>query len=278
VETVPKQDILVVIDNTASVPRRLGVVAALGKQVDIRITGAFMTGLPGAVAFSDLNGWAVMVDAYMKAQNDEAVRTEAAFRSEIGRLKLDGEWLFREADLTEGITALARLHDLVVLGQPDSKAMGPGLRPEEVVLAAGRPVLVIPYVGEFATLGHNILVAWSGTRESARALHDAMFLLERAETVTVLEVDRPDTEGGASDLAAADVVAALKRRGIAAKAETTVSDGTPIADIILSLAADLTADLVVMGAWGHSRLREFVLGGVSRGILQEMTVPVLMSH
>jgi nucleotide-binding universal stress UspA family protein len=94
----------------------------------------------------------------------------------------------------------------------------------------------------------------------------------------VLEIDPPGSEGGIPDLSAADVVAALRRRGVAAKAESTVSDGTPVADIVLSLAADLTADLVVMGAWGHSRLREFVLGGASRGVLQEMTVPVLMSH
>ena len=75
-----------------------------------------------------------------------------------------------------------------------------------------------------------------------------------------------------------NLAGALKRRGVAAKVETTVSDGTPVADIMLSTAADLTADLIVMGAWAHSRLREFVLGGASRGIMQEMTVPVLMSH
>jgi nucleotide-binding universal stress UspA family protein len=272
------QDVLVVIDTVASIPRRLKLVAALAKQADIRITGAFVTGLPGAAAFADLQGWAVMVDAYMTSQRDEAAKAEAAFRGEMGRLKLTGEWLFREADLTESVTTLARLHDLVVLGQPEPSAPVIGLRPEEVVLAAGRPVLVIPYAGDFSEVGNRVLVAWSGTRESARALYDAMFLIERAEAVTVLEVDRPGGDGGAADLSAADVVAALKRRGIAAKAEATVSDGTPVADIILSLAADLSADLVVMGAWGHSRLREFILGGVSRGILQEMTVPVLMSH
>ena len=272
------QDVLVVIDTVASIPRRLKLVAALAKQADIRITGAFVTGLPGSAAFADLQGWAVMVDAYMTSQRDEAAKAEAAFRSEMGQLKLAGEWLFREADLTESVTTLARLHDLVVLGQPEPSAPVIALRPEEVVLAAGRPVLVIPYAGDFSEIGSHVLVAWSGTRESARALHDAMFLIERAETVTVLEVDRPGSDGGAADLSAADVVAALKRRGIAAKVEATVSDGTPVADIILSLAADLSADLVVMGAWGHSRLREFVLGGVSRGILKEMTVPVLMSH
>jgi nucleotide-binding universal stress UspA family protein len=272
------QDVLVVIDTVASIPRRLKLVAALAKQADIRITGAFVTGLPGSAAFADLQGWAVMVDAYMTSQRDEAAKAEAAFRSEMGQLKLAGEWLFREADLTESVTTLARLHDLVVLGQPEPSEPVIALRPEEVVLAAGRPVLVIPYAGDFSEIGRHVIVAWSGTRESARALHDAMFLIERAETVTILEVDRPGSDGGAADLSAADVVAALKRRGITAKAEATVSDGTPVADIILSLAADLSADLVVMGAWGHSRLREFVLGGVSRGILKEMTVPVLMSH
>jgi nucleotide-binding universal stress UspA family protein len=277
-EKAMAQDVLVVIDTEASIVRRMKVVAALGKQADIRVTGAFVTGLPASAAFADVSGWAVMVDAYMTSQRDEAARAEATFRRELSRLNLAGDWLSREADLTEGITALARLHDLVVLGQPEPAGLATGLRPEELVLAAGRPVLVIPYVGDFTEVGRNILVAWSGTRESARALHDAMFLIERAAAVTVLEVDRPGSEGGAADLAASDVVAALQRRGIAAKAEITVSDGTPVADIILSLAADLTADLVVMGAWGHSRLREFVLGGVSRGILKEMTVPVLMSH
>jgi nucleotide-binding universal stress UspA family protein len=164
------------------------------------------------------------------------------------------------------------------MGQPDPDAGTNGLRPGEVVLAAGTPALLVPYAGEFAELGRRVLIAWNGTREAARALHDAMLLIEGAEAVTVLEIDPPDDDEGDPDLRASHVIAALKRRGVAAKAETTVSDGTPVADIILSLAADLTADLVVMGAWGHSRLREFVLGGASRGILKEMTVPVLMSH
>src|SRR5271168_5391767 len=113
------QDVLVVIDTVASIPRRLKLVAALAKQADIRITGAFVTGLLGSAAFADLQGWAVMVDAYMTSQRDEAAKAEAAFRGEMGRLKLAGEWLFREADLTESVTTLARLHDLVVLGQPE---------------------------------------------------------------------------------------------------------------------------------------------------------------
>jgi nucleotide-binding universal stress UspA family protein len=275
---MPGQDILAVIDNEASVKRRLAPIAALAKRIDVRLTGLYVTGLPTTQAFADLGGWAQLLDAYMTAQRAEALKAERAFREEIARLKLAGEWYCRETDMTEGAIGLARLHDLVVMGQPNPDIASNGLRPGDVVLGAGRPALMVPYAGDFAELGRRILVAWNGTREAARALHDAMFLIEGAEAVTVLEVDPPDVEEGSPDLRVPHVVAALKRHGVAAKGETTVSDGTPVADIILSLAADLDADLIVMGAWGHSRLREFVLGGASRRIFDEMTVPVLMSH
>jgi nucleotide-binding universal stress UspA family protein len=275
---MPSQDILVVIDNEASVARRLAPIAALAKRVDSRLTGMYVTGLPATQAFADLDGWAQLLDAYLTAQRAEALKAEHAFRQEIGRLNLPGDWHCREADMTEGVIDLARLHDLVVMGQSNPDALANGLRPGEVVMAAGRPALIVPYAGEFVELGRHILVAWNGTREAARALHDAMFLIEGAEAVTVLEIDPPAAADVNPGLRARHVVDALARRGVAAKAETTVSGGTPVADIILSMAADLTADLVVMGAWGHSRLSEYVFGGASRGVLSEMTVPVLMSH
>ncbi|HWB50671.1 MAG TPA: universal stress protein [Stellaceae bacterium] len=274
---MPGQDILVVIDSEAAVGRLLAPLAALARRSRIRLTGLFVTGMPATQAFADLDGWAQLVDAYMTARRAEALQVERSFRQELGRLKLTGDWHCREADLTEGVVALARLHDLVVMGQPEPEAAPSGLRPAEVVLAAGTAGLLVPYAGAFNELGQRILVAWNGTREAARALHDAMFLIDGAAAVTVLEVD-PDTSSWSSDLRAGHVVDMLRRRGVAATAQTAVSDGTPIADVILSAAADATADLLVMGAWGHSRLREYVMGGASRGILTEMTVPVLMSH
>jgi nucleotide-binding universal stress UspA family protein len=274
---MPGRDILLVVDNEAGVARLLEPLAALAKRIELRLTGLFATGLPAAEAFADLDGWAQLVDAYMTARRADGQKAEQAFRRESARLKLAGDWHCRETDATEGVIGLARLHDLVVMGQPEPDAPGNGVRPTEVVLAAGRPALLVPYAGAFPEIGRRVLIAWNGTREAARSLHDAMFLIESAETVTVLEVD--PVEGDiAPDRRASQVVEALRRRGVAAAAETTISDGTPIADIILSRAADLTADLVVMGAWGHSRLREYVMGGASRGIFAEMTVPVLMSH
>jgi len=140
-------------------------------------------------------------------------------------------------------------------------------------------VLVVPYAGEFADLGRHVLVAWSGSREAARALHDAQFLLAGAATVTVMEIDPPAPGVAAPAASAAQVAAALSRRGIAAKPESETTSGEiDVEDLLLSRASDLGADLLVMGAYGHSRLREFVLGGVSRGIFRHMTLPVLMAH
>jgi len=275
---MPSQDILVVIDSEAGVERRLALVGALAKCAEIRVTGMYVSGVPATLAFADLDGWAQLYDAFITAQRAEAMRAERAFRAALARLSLPGDWHYRESDMTEGVIAMARLHDLVVMGQPDPDAIPSGLRPGEVALAAGRPALIIPYAGEFAEIGRHVLVAWNGSREAARALHDAMFLIDGAEAVTVLEIDPAEGADGDPELRASHVVAALARRGVAAKAETMVSAGVPIAEMILSVAADRTADLIVMGAWGHSRLREFVMGGASRGILQAMAVPVLMSH
>lgn len=276
---MPGKDILVVIDNAASAPRRLAPAAALAKRFEARLTGFFATGLPAATSFGDLASGAQLVDAFMAAQRDEGLKTEAAFRQELGKLQLNGDWLSREADITESVISAGRLFDLVVLGQTDPGGDSPVPRvlPEDVVQQLGRPVLVVPYIGDFTTFDH-VMIAWNGTREAARALHDAMFIIERADAVTVIEVDAPAGADALPSHLAADVVAALKRRGVEAAAEPTVTDGTPVADIILSRAADLTADLIVMGAYSHSRLRELVLGGVSRSFLQEMTIPVLMSH
>jgi nucleotide-binding universal stress UspA family protein len=274
-------DILVVIENAAAVPQRLAPAAAIATRCGARLTGFFASGFPVTAAYGDVSGWEQLVDAYLEAQRREAAAAGAAFRQALTRDKLADDWIFRESDETGSAIAEAALYDFVVVGQPNPNAGltgAIGLRPEEIVLGCGRPVLVVPYAGEFPDVGREIVVAWNGRREATRALHDAMFLLPEAESVTLIEIDPPAAGAEAPAASAAQVAAALTRRGIAAKAETETAGDIGVSDLLLSRAADLDADLIVMGAYGHSRMREFVLGGVSRDIFRHMTVPVLMSH
>ncbi len=275
------REILVAVDTAATAAQRVAPAAALAAAFGARLTGFFATGYPISTAYGDLSGWAQLVDAYMEAQRAEASAAEAAFRQELARLKLTGDWVFREAESTESVTAAAALFDLVVIGQPnpDAEQGGSfGLRPEELVLGGGRPVLIVPYAGSFAEIGRRVIIGWSRRREAVRAMHDAMPLLERAEAVTVIEVDPPAPVPGESVVLAENIAEGLVRRGIAATAESEASGGLAVDDALLSRAADLGADLLVMGAYGHSRLREYVLGGVSRGIFPQVTIPVLMAH
>jgi nucleotide-binding universal stress UspA family protein len=275
------RDILVVVENAAGVAPRLAAATAVAGGEGVRVTGLYATGYPISASYGDLAGWTQLVDAYMTAQRDEGTRAEAVFRQELAARKLDGEWLYREDDATMSATALGALYDLVVTGQPNPDAAPGdlvGVQPEQIVLGSGRPVLVVPYAGNFPTIGKRVIVAWNGSRESTRALHDAMPLLEKAEVVTILEIDPSPEVAGVTRVAAADIAEALGRRGIAASPETETSGDISVDELLLSRAADRSADLLVMGGYGHSRLREFVMGGVSRGIFQHMTVPVLVSH
>ncbi len=173
----------------------------------------------------------------------------------------------------------ARHADIAILGQndPDHPPVAPHLS-ESVLLGAGRPVIVVPYAGSFDTVCGTVLVAWNTTREAARALNDAMPILARAKKVTVLSINPPSGEMGRPVWPGADISLHLARHGATAEASSTVSGDIDAGNTILSRAADFGADLIVMGGYGHSRQREFLLGGVTRTLLQHMTVPVLMSH
>ena len=145
-----------------------------------------------------------------------------------------------------------------------------------MVLAAGRPALVIPYIGAGETLGERVLVAWDGGREAARAVNDALPLLERAASVGVLVIN--PSRGGHGEQPGADIALHLARHGISVDAEHLEARDISTGNALLSRLADQNIDVLVMGAYGHSRLREMVLGGVTRQVFQSMTVPVLMSH
>ena len=184
--------------------------------------------------------------------------------------------------MAEVLALHARYADLTVLGQPDPENDRDGAGMEavftHVLMTAGRPVLAVPHSGTFERIGERVLVAWNASREATRAVNDALPLLRMASKVTVLAIDPKHGIDGHGDVPAADICLHLARHGVKAEAAHTVAKGMGDGDVLLSYAADLGADTIVCGGYGHSRIREMVFGGVTRALLEEMTVPVFISH
>jgi nucleotide-binding universal stress UspA family protein len=180
------------------------------------------------------------------------------------------------ADPAEMFGRVARRFDLAVVGQAEPRKSTPApLVIEAALFETGRPALVVPYIQKGGVKLDRVMVCWDGSRSAARAASDAMPFLERAGTVEVVIV----TEHGESDeTPGADIAQHLARHGLAVEVKQIVAPDAKTADVLLSHAADTAADLLVLGGYGHSRLREFILGGVTRSILEAMTVPTLMSH
>jgi nucleotide-binding universal stress UspA family protein len=176
----------------------------------------------------------------------------------------------------------ARVADLAIVGQHnprDPESFVAEQFVENVVLASGRPVLVVPYAGQFRSIASHVLIAWDGSREATRALHDAVPFLTRAKQVTVLTVNSLNGEPPMSRIPGSDIAAVISRYGANVRTdEVEGAKNISIGETILSRAADLDSDFLVMGCYGHSRWRELILGGATRSILRSMTVPVLMSH
>jgi nucleotide-binding universal stress UspA family protein len=190
------------------------------------------------------------------------------------------EWRESRADALQALTLQARYADLVIIGQQNEEwPSGVSTELERALpLATGRPVLVVPYAFEQRELAKRVMVAWDASREAARAVRDALPLLARASQVHVVTVDARSTAEGHGEEPGADIALFLARHGVKVTVSRQDSAGVDVGNVLLSRAADLQSDLIVSGAWGHSRLQEFVLGGVTRTMLSSMTVPVFMSH
>ncbi len=190
------------------------------------------------------------------------------------------EWRASESDALGAVSLHARYADLVVIGQQNVEWPSGIERDFErsLPLAVGRPVLVVPYAFERRPVAHRVLVAWNASREAARAMSDALPLLKRAAHVHVVAFQPAKSGAAHGEEPGADIALYLTRHGVKVTASSYGDSDVDVGNQLLSRAFDLSADLIVMGAWGHSRVREFILGGVTRTLLESMTVPVLMSH
>jgi nucleotide-binding universal stress UspA family protein len=270
--------ILVHLDHEPACAVRTGIALRLAREHGSRLIGLAPTGsvqIPIDVASSLFEpGYAIASGHYLRTRADGAcaefeARAKAAGVSSV-ELRVD------EADHAESVIEHAYGADLVIVGQTDYDApLGVVNRdlPERVVLGGGRPVLVVPFAGRFETLGATVLVAWNESREAARAFSDALPMLQRAGKVILLTQRQADEPEPSLDA----LLSWFARHSVHPQPAHEVSD-LGFGDLLLSRAADMSVDLIVMGCYGHSRLTERVLGGATRSLLRQMTVPVLMSH
>jgi nucleotide-binding universal stress UspA family protein len=218
--------------------------------------------------------------AWRKAA-DEAATSNARRRFEAISAKRDLSAEFRvirRGGPDEDIT-LSSLHsDLVVIGQRELQELKGYASPEKLLLSSGSPILVIPSGWKSESIGNKILVGWNASREARRAVADALPFLVAASSVTLLVVDSNERADRHGEEPGADIALYLARHGARVEVEQLSSRGSPVADIILSYAADHGADLIVIGAYSHARSVEMVFGGVTRTLLREASIPVLMSR
>jgi nucleotide-binding universal stress UspA family protein len=274
--------ILVDVDESRHVDARIAVAAHLANAENAHLIGAAMTGvsrfLYQSMAFKPADPSTAPYLERMQQRAHRALEKFDSIARGIGVASFERRLVDDEA--AGGLSLQGRYADLVVIGQHDPDEPHPTINsylPEYVVMNCGCPALVIPYTSARERIGDRVLIAWNASMEATRAVHSAIPLLRLAKTVEVAvfnaeaEVDAHGRQPGA------DIALYLARHGIKVDVitEKTESD---VGNALLSLAANLSSDLLVMGCYGHARFREILLGGVSRTIFDSMTLPVVTSH
>lgn len=273
------KDILVSLSTSSDRDAARDYAISVTRAFEAHLTGlafAYQPVIPGTV----FDGSVVSVIAQYLADNRKAALTaKNKFEAAVKDAGVLGEARVTEAGMADAAAIFgntARHFDLSVVGQarPESEI------PEELIIqsalfGSGRPVLVVPYIQQTGLKLDRVMVCWDGSRNSARAIADAMPVLKRAGAIDVVTVEPRERR---NELAGLEIAQHLARHGLKVELKPLVAPDTDVPNTILSYAADSSTDFIVMGGYGHSRLREFILGGATRGMLQSMTVPTLMAH
>lgn len=279
---MPYKTLLVHADHSRHAATRIRIAADIALADNAHLIGAAMSGISRFVyQDSTVGSIGPIVAEHVALLNQRAREALAEFEAIATEMKVASFEPRLVDDEPEGGLALqARYCDLVVVGQTDPDELSPNVisdLPEYVMLNCARPVLIVPYAGQFKQVGDNILIAWDGSIEATRALTQAIPLLQRAANVSVALFNAVAGTAQHGEQPGADIALYLARHGIKVdvQAQRTNID---IGNALLSLALDNNADLIVMGGYGHTRLREVLLGGATRTVLKTMTVPILMAH
>jgi len=276
---MPYKTILVHVDNGKRSAVRLDIACRLAKLSDAHLIGLHALTVVKLPSYAMVEGGVQVREFHERMLSESAVAAEAMFKQAVKATGVEKvEWRKSRRDAVDSVPVHGRYADVLVIGQPN-ETDGSGVEPdfaERLLLAAGRPALVIPYAGDFPAVGTRVLVAWNASREATRALTDAIPILREAKQVDVIAFNPKDAPHG--EVPGADIGLYLARHGIKVSVSQQTADDVDVGNQLLSRAADLDSDLIVMGAYGHSRMKELILGGATRTVLNSMTVPVLMSH
>ncbi|GIK80901.1 MAG: universal stress protein [Hyphomicrobiaceae bacterium] len=277
------KNLLVLVDCSSSGTHRTLRAAELAARFGATLVGLYIIApIVGPRYAGGLTLERVMREEAEQAQAD-ALKARHLFEDISQRYGIHTEWRVATGVPSEQATLHARYSDLAIIGPPDQHVLPSSftLQPDEVVFASGRPVILVPRDSQADTIGQRILVAWKPSREAARAVNDALPLLATAESVDIMVVNPTSDRHGVRDHGeelGADIAMHLARHGISAEVHREQALHESVGQRLLARATERGADLMVLGAYGHSRLRELVLGGVTQYVLDHATIPVLMSR
>ena len=274
------KDILVHVDGSEESQARIEAAIRLAKLHEAHIVGLFVV-FPIYLPPYVMNEFPAEVLSMLKKRDEQELQeTKQRFETLLNNTDFTYEWRVGHGHYENLLCEHARYVDLLILGQRDADdhMVPTDASPDSVVLKSGRPAIIVPYIGIPDNFPDRSLIAWNGKRESLRAINDAMPILQKCSFVKVASFIEEAENSEAISLSEKEIIRHLGRHGVNAQAEIVNPGDLDIGNALLSYVADESVDLLVMGCYGHSRFRELLLGGVTKQIFAEMTIPVLMSR
>ena len=277
------KNLLLHLDNSKACEKRVAVGLDLAQRFDAHLVGLYVSPELNVPSYIEAHLSDELRENQMTLRRQKAEQVIAAFE-EAARLAAVSVESRQVSALLNDIPEVLALHgrysDLVILGQhdPDDDQAIPAPLIGETLLGLGHPALLVPYIGVPEGFGRQIMLAWDAGREAARAASDALPFLRRADLVRIVTVNPKRGIHGHGDTPGADIALSLARHGVTAKVQQMASEELEVADLLLSRAADFGTDMIVLGAYAHSRVRDLIFGGVTRSLLRHTTLPLLLSQ
>jgi nucleotide-binding universal stress UspA family protein len=276
------KDILVHMDSSPAAPDRLDYAIRLAQRHEAHLAALYVVAIAPIHQYTEADLGPELIEAHDKFMRESAAEAKAIFDAKTQAAGIAAEWRQAEGAVPEMVTLHARYADLVVVGQRMKDRLDAGAAPElpdHVVLDVGRPAVVVPHGKTFPTTGDRVLLAWNASRAAARAANDALPILEAAAEVRILIINPESGIMGHGELPGTDIATHLARHDVKGEVvQVNIADRSEVADELLKQLAAFNADFMVMGSYGSFRLRELVFGGVTRRILDAMTVPIFLSR